>query len=394
MERDVQRIARIREALRAKRVDAVVCTLPMNVLMVSGYWPFVGTTIAIATADGKIGIVVPQDAARVAVEGWADELETFRSGSLNELKALEDCVRGPLSQMVRRLGLSAACIVAYEDTADVEPASYAGMNVYGAALPALLSSAIPGICLASGGEMLAGIRAVLTESELKRLRIACEIVGCSFEAGHAALRSGLTETQVADAFRMGLSAPCLDGDAPGRADGFVYCMSGPNSALAYAAYQRSTARTVRSGDFVLVHCNSYVDGLWTDFTRTFCIGKPDERKRQMHEAILEASRAARRVVRPGVRAAEVDAAARNVLTERGFGDGFKHATGHGVGFSAINHLAYPRIHPKSDDMLEVGMTFNIEPAIYIEGFGGARHCDLVTVVAEGMELLTPFQEAA
>ena len=229
MERDVQRIARIREALRAKRVDAVVCTLPMNVLMVSGYWPFVGTTIAIATADGKIGIVVPQDAARVAVEGWADELETFRSGSLNELKALEDCVRGPLSQMVRRLGLSAACIVAYEDTADVEPASYAGMNVYGAALPALLSSAIPGICLASGGEMLAGIRAVLTESELKRLRIACEIVGCSFEAGHAALRSGLTETQVADAFRMGLSAPCLDGDAPGRADGFVYCMSGPNS---------------------------------------------------------------------------------------------------------------------------------------------------------------------
>ena len=100
------------------------------------------------------------------------------------------------------------------------------------------------------------------------------------------------------------------------------------------------------------------------------------------------------MVRPGVRAAEVDAAARNVLTERGFGDGFKHATGNGVGFSAINHLAYPRIHPKSDDMLEVGMTFNIEPAIYIEGFGGARHCDLVTVVAEGMELLTPFQEAA
>ena len=228
MERDVQRIARIREALRAKRVDAVVRTLPMNVLMVSGYWPFVGTTIAIATADGKSGSWfrrTPQEWQRR--DGRRRTTGTFRSGSLNELKALEDCVRGPLSQMVRRLGLSAACIVAYEDTADVEPASYAGMNVYGAALPALLSSAIPGICLASGGEMLAGIRAVLTESELKRLRIACEIVGCSFEAGHAALRSGLTETQVADAFRMGLSAPCLDGDAPGRADGFVYCMSGP-----------------------------------------------------------------------------------------------------------------------------------------------------------------------
>lgn len=53
--------------------------------------------------------------------------------------------------------------------------------------------------------------------------------------------------------------------------------------------------------------------------------------------------------------------------------------------------ARPRLHPKSDDVLEEGMVFNVEPAIYIEGYGGIRHCDVVTVTADGMELLTPFQ---
>ena len=86
----------------------------------------------------------------------------------------------------------------------------------------------------------------------------------------------------------------------------------------------------------------------------------------------------------------MDRAARDVLVERGFGRAFKHATGHGVGFSAINHNARPRIHPACDALLEVGMVFNIEPAIYIPGVGGMRHCDDVVVTPSGAECLTPF----
>jgi Xaa-Pro dipeptidase len=86
----------------------------------------------------------------------------------------------------------------------------------------------------------------------------------------------------------------------------------------------------------------------------------------------------------------VDGAARAAIEERGFGEGFKHPTGHGVGFAAIDHNAIPRIHPQSGDRLEPGMVFNVEPAIYIEGLGGLRHCDMVAVTENGMELLTPF----
>jgi Xaa-Pro aminopeptidase len=106
--------------------------------------------------------------------------------------------------------------------------------------------------------------------------------------------------------------------------------------------------------------------------------------------VAEAGRQALAAVRPGTKASEVDRAAREVLARRGFSKAFKHATGHGVGFAAIDHNAHPRIHPLSDEILEAGMVFNIEPAVYFTGIGGMRHCDMVAVTPQGGELLTPF----
>src|SRR5581483_9860524 len=92
----------------------------------------------------------------------------------------------------------------------------------------------------------------------------------------------------------------------------------------------------------------------------------------------------------GAKAADVDRAARETLAQRGFGRQFKHPTGHGVGFAAIDHLAHPRLHPQSDETLEAGMVCNVEPAIYLEGQEGLRHCDMVVVTETGCSLLTPF----
>ena len=89
-----------------------------------------------------------------------------------------------------------------------------------------------------------------------------------------------------------------------------------------------------------------------------------------------------------MRAADVDDAARAVLSRAGFEKGFKHGLGHGVGFVAINHNAVPRLHPASDDLLEPGMIFNIEPAVYFEIYGGIRHCDVVLLTEKGPEVLT------
>ena len=109
------------------------------------------------------------------------------------------------------------------------------------------------------------------------------------------------------------------------------------------------------------------------------------------DAVLEATGRAIDAIRPGARASGIDTAAREVLKARGYANAFRHATGHGVGFAAINHDALPRIHPLSDEILEPGMVFNIEPAVYIPGFGGMRQCNMVAGTDTGVELLTGFQ---
>ena len=180
-------------------------------------------------------------------------------------------------------------------------------------------------------------------------------------------------------------------DPESRCDGFAFCMSGPNSAKAYKFFQQSRHRRLSLGDTVLIHCNSHVNGYWTDITRTFQLGEPTSQGRAMVEAIFAARESALASVRPGARCADVDRAARDILRQRGFGGQFKHALGHGVGFAAIDHNARPRLHPVSPDTLEEGMVFNVEPAIYLDGEFGIRHCDMVACGKSGAEVLTDFQ---
>ena len=140
----------------------------------------------------------------------------------------------------------------------------------------------------------------------------------------------------------------------------------------------------------MIHANTCADGYWTDITRTYTAGETTDRQHAMRSAITEARSAALAAIRPGALARDVDQAARSVMAAHGFGDAFKHSTGHGVGFAATNCNALPRIHPQSPDVLEVGMTFNIEPAAYLDGYGGMRHCDVVAVTTDGVEVLTEF----
>jgi Xaa-Pro aminopeptidase len=151
----------------------------------------------------------------------------------------------------------------------------------------------------------------------------------------------MKESEVAACFRAPLLAEGIGFDDVGRAGGFMFCMSGPNAAHAYAAYARSRARKLERGDLVLIHCNSFADGYWTDITRTYTLGGADDRQQRLYEAVFRARREALNRVRPGVRAADVDRAAREVVTAAGLGNEFKHSTGHGVGYAAIDHTAPP-----------------------------------------------------
>ncbi|HZT41985.1 MAG TPA: Xaa-Pro peptidase family protein [Chthonomonadaceae bacterium] len=387
--RDKERVERIQQALKEAGWKAFICSLPMDVLMLSGYWPVVGNAIAVVTWEGRVSVLAPEDERDLVESGWADDVHTFQAGSLDAIEDLIEVVRRPLADLLNAAGLERGEL-GYEGGPASEPSSYAAMSYYGVTLPELIREVCPESTPVPADAALARLRCVKTPREVERIRKACRIAEQAYQAGARQMRAGQKETEVAALFRAPFSVSGVGFEGVGRADGFLYCMSGPNAAQAYAAYQRSRAKTLARGEFALVHCNSYADGYWTDITRTFCLGQPEERMQKMYEAVFAARKAALETIRPGARAADVDRAAREVMRNCGFGAAFKHPTGHGVGFTAIDHNAPPRLHPKSEEILETGMVFNVEPGLYFEDYGGLRHCDMVAVSANGMELLTPF----
>jgi len=382
---DIERVERLQQAMREAGLDALACALPENVLLLTGYFPVIGTSIAIVTRSGEVTILAPRDEVELA-QDCAHELVAFEPGSLECITGATAAVREPLQRVLQQKHLTGA-VIGYECGASCEPVSYAAMHFYGSAIPELLGEA----SLRPAGELLAREKSVLTLIEIDRVRRACRIAEEAFDRGRQCLRAGLKETEAAAHFRAPLSTVGTGFEGVSRSDGMVCCMSGVNSAKAYGAYARSHARQIEIAEFVLTHCNSHADGYWTDITRTYCTAPPADRHLEIYEALFEARVAGLAAVRPGECAGDVDRAVRDVLSARGFGGEFKHPTGHGVGFAAIDHNALPRIHPQSTERLAPGMVFNIEPGIYIDGFGGARHCDVVAVTHRGVELLTPFQ---
>ena len=387
MPRDPERLDRLQTAMKEAGLDAIACSLPENVLLMTGYFPVVGTSMALITRDCRVTLLAPEDEMGLADRDGADQVVGFQPGSLDKLTGAVEAIREPLARVLHQRGLTGTR-VGYEAGAAYQPAPYISMHLYGGDMAELLE----GVTLRPADDLLARMKATLTTIELDRLRRACRIAHYGFQEGAGALRPGRKETAVASTFRAPLSIMGTGFEGVGRADGAVYCMSGPNSAKAFGAYAHSRPRELEIGDFALVHCNSHADGYWTDITRTYCVGVAADRQWEMCGLILEAGRAAFETVRPGARAADVDRAARDVFRAAGCADAFKHGTGHGVGYAAIDHNAAPRLHPASGDALESGMVFNIEPALYFEGYGGARHCNMVAVTENGADLLTPFHQ--
>ena len=183
-----------------------------------------------------------------------------------------------------------------------------------------------------------------------------------------------------------------------RSAGFERCSfetivaSGPNTAHPHA---HAGERVLREGDLVVLDFGGVYGGYCVDLTRTVALGAPDAEMQRVYDAVLEAQNAAIAAVRAGIRAGDIDAAARQALGRRKLADAFGHSTGHGLG---VEIHESPRVGPRReaagdgptppDELIEAGMVFTIEPGVYIPGWGGVRIEDDVLVTGEGVEVLT------
>jgi Xaa-Pro aminopeptidase len=385
---DPDRRSRVIAMLREEKLDALICSSPTEVLLLTGYWPVMGNSIAIFTAGGEVHVLLPEDEHEIAANNSNAVLTDFIPEQLQILTTPKEAIGKPIASLCRKLSITQAR-VGMELEQNLQPASYAVTACYRSTLRDLLHEEFPKLTIVAADGALERLKASKTAIELERMNANVKVAEAGFSAAPQAIQEGLRETVVAaaiqSAFQQSPAASRIE-----RNYGFFYCMSGPNSAKAAAAYARTRQRIVEANDLVMIHANTCGDGYWTDITRTWTVSEPTQKQANMRAAIMEARLAALEVIRPGRHARDVDQAARSVLVKHGYGKEFKHPLGHGVGFAAANAKGRPRIHPASPDVLEAGMTFNVEPAIYFDGYGGMRHCDVVAVTSIGVKVMTDF----
>ena len=159
-------------------------------------------------------------------------------------------------------------------------------------------------------------------------------------------------------------------------------VSGPNTSLPHGV---ATDRVIREGDFVTMDFGLMLKGYCSDMTRTVAIGYATEEMKKVYDTVLQAQLAGIAATRAGVKGREVDAAARKVITDAGYGEYFGHGYGHGLGMEV--HEA-PNCNPSGDVVMQAGMVTSAEPGIYLPGRFGVRIEDVVIFTDDGCENIT------
>jgi Xaa-Pro aminopeptidase len=225
------------------------------------------------------------------------------------------------------------------------------------------------------------LRAVKDEEELASIARACELTDRMFERLVEERFVGRTERDLAwtvgQLFREeGADAVAFE----------TIVASGPNSARPHS---RATDRQIGRGETVLIDTGCIVGGYASDYTRTFTTGFVDGEIKRAYAVVLAAQQAGFDALRAGVRGADADAAAREVVDATVFAGMFGHGLGHGLGLEI--HEA-PRLSPESTDTLEAGNVATVEPGIYLEGRAGIRIEDNVVITADGVRNFTGFRK--
>ncbi len=320
---DEERIRRVREEIRLVGLDAVVCRLPHNVLMLSGYWPVLADSTLVFPLEGEPVLIVPEGEEVRTESGWVDDVRTFKPVTLEKLSDSVAETLPILTDVAHGLRLNSARI-GYEGGLDSMPASYAEVIAPLPYIEEMYRRAFRGSELVDATETLRSLRKVKTAYETGRIRLAHEIAAFGIEAAKRVLRPGLRESELAAVMHGAIVGKGVGHRGAGRVGAYTFAMSGPNGSRAHLQFQQTSDRVIEWGDFVLVHINSYADGYWTDVTRTFVVGVPDDRQRRIYAAVLDGIEAGLGAIREGARAAEVDGVARRVLEERGYGEEFNH----------------------------------------------------------------------
>jgi Xaa-Pro dipeptidase len=377
---DKARLERLQKKMADENLAALVCRLPENVVYLTDYWPHHGFSVAVMPREGKPLLFLPEVELDYSNPDWTDTMP-FGWGLLKDGDLYENYER-LLGMANQKLNLTGKRI-GVEKSFEVIAPTYRAAEPVVPAKPwnDLLDVVFAKTTLVDITGFLQGVRAIKSDYELGKLRIANEIAESALLKTLDKLEPGMSEAQVGAwiEFYIRSEGPGYKGTRLVRA--MCEVGAGPVGSTKGTLLVPSTTYTIQLGDFVMIELATVVDGYWSDLTYTVVAGKPNARQKEVYNHLLEAQQAAAAQMRPGASFSDPDSAARKILEKVGLGKYFVHITGHGVGLRY--HEFIPFLMPGATGTLEKGMVSSIEPGVYIPDFGGLRIEDNVAVGAEG-----------
>jgi Xaa-Pro dipeptidase len=357
------RVARAQRLMAEQKIDALMLTGGTSLL----YF----TNVRWGLSERLLAVVVPQRGSAFVV-----------CPAFEEERAREQLASGPLGD---------AEVLTWEENDDPYARVGQGLKARGIATGRIgieetvrfvfsdgVAMAVPALRTTSGTPVTAGCRMVKDAHELELMRLASAVTLKAYEAAWRALEDGMTQ---ADFGRLVSQAHQQLGFQGGAS-----VQVGQYSALPHGS---ATPQVIHEGTILLIDGGCSVEGYSSDISRTFVLGKATEKMKQVFEIEHRAQSAALAAARPGVPCEAVDAAARKVIEDAGYGPGYKyftHRVGHGMGMDGHE---WPYLVKGNKLPLQPGMTFSDEPGIYIRGEFGVRLEDDMVITETGAELFTP-----
>ncbi|TMK80290.1 MAG: aminopeptidase P family protein [Actinobacteria bacterium] len=375
--RDDAKLERVRALMEAHELDALVVRAPDNVLYLSNYWGMKGYEVVVFPSDGD-PILIALEPSRDDAErnAWTDDIRLFAgydeldpSPPQSRVLALVQEAAGEYD----RIGLELSLGTQAADRMVGEPTTYT----------AAWFDAWPHA--ADATPLLNEARAIKTEQELARMRIANEISSSAMEYAREHLALGMKESEAAAMWEGFVHSQGTAREDVELARGFSLVWSGPG----IRTFTATSDRPVQENEPTLYEIWVCADGYWCDYTKNICPGKLTSEYEDLLEQLLTVYNAAIEHCRPGASLAQLDGLIRAGIAEAGYPGQPSHPVAHGVGARAHEP---PYAHQAGGGTIEAGMVLAIEPGIYWEGGGGLRLEDNFLITDHGAERLGTFPD--
>ena len=344
---DKSRIEKLRLSIKEEGLDALIVASPMSIFYLTGAMihPFERMWLLLVRADGRDTLL-----ANKLFVFEETGIETLWHTDNDDAPAVLCAQLDGVSKLGTERDLTAKYIV-----------------------PVLENC--PGITI-SVSTAVDDLRIIKDDEELDRMRASSKLNDEVLEYAFSNVRKGMTEKELAAYVKEGFEQRGASGESFGAIVAF-----GANAADPHHGTDNTA---LKEGDCVLIDMGCVWKGYCSDMTRTRFYRSATQEQQEVYEIVRRANEAAKAMIRPGVRFCDIDATARDIITESGYGEYFTHRLGHGIG---LTEHEPEDVGPANEHPVKTGMVFSIEPGIYLPGRFGVRIEDLVIVTEDGCECL-------